>query len=60
MLIARYLFKSFLYKVTRNGRTHYKMSFLSCNSGFYAETDQDAIELFAQWCDVPSNCITVV
>lgn len=60
MQIARYLYKSYLYKCQRNGKTYYKMSFLSCNSGFYAESDEAAIEEFAQWCNVPTNCITRV
>lgn len=56
MLIAKYLMNH-LYKVHRNGKTYYKMDFLSCGSGFYAESDEEAIKHFAQWCDVPTNCI---
>lgn len=60
MLIAKYLVSSNLYKVQKNGETYYKMDFLSCASGFYAESDEAAIEIFAQWCRVPKQYITVV
>ena len=57
MLIARYLFKYYLYRCKRNGKTYYKMDFLSCGSGFYAHSDEEAIEIFAQWCDVSKEHI---
>lgn len=60
MLIAKYLVTSNLYKVHRNGKTYYKMDFLSCASGFYADSDEEAVEIFAQWCRVPKECITRV
>jgi hypothetical protein len=60
MLIAKYLVTSNLYKFHNNGKAYYKMDFLSCGSGFYADTDEEAIELFAQWCRVPKEYITRV
>lgn len=60
MLIAKYLVTSELHKVERNGKFHYKMNFLSCGSGFYAESDTEAIEIFAQWCNVPREFITII
>ena len=58
MLIARYLYKYYIYRCHRNGRVYYKMDFLSCGSGFYADSDDEAIAIFAQWCDVLPQHIT--
>ena len=60
MLIAKYLISSTLHKVERNGKPYYKMDFSSCSSGFYADNDEDAIEIFAHWCRVPKKYITIV
>jgi hypothetical protein len=57
MLIAKYLISDKLHKVVRNGKTYYKIDSLSCGSGFYADNDEQAIEVFAKWCNVPTNCI---
>lgn len=60
MLIARYLYKYYLHKCNRNGKVYYKMDLLSCGSGFYADSDDEAIEIFAQWCDVSKEHIRVI
>ena len=60
MLIAKYLISSTLHKVERNGEPYYEMEFSSCRSGFYADSDEDAIEIFARWCRVPKQYITII
>jgi hypothetical protein len=60
MLIAKYLISNTLHKIERNGRPYYKMDFPSCSSGGYANSDEEAIEIFARWCNVPKEYITVV
>lgn len=57
MLIAKYLISDKLYKVIRNGKTYYKIDSLSCGSGFYADNDDEAVNIFAKWCNVPTKYI---
>lgn len=56
-LIARYLIGNELRKCEVDGKPYYKMCFRSCTSSGFAHSDEEAIEIFARWCGVPTHCI---
>jgi hypothetical protein len=56
MKIAHYMSNE-LHKTEKNGKPYYKMFFRTCSSDGYADTDEEAIEIFARWLGVPVDVI---